>query len=44
MPYRVRHGGTSKVAGTFLGTLRAATRIVRTFARVAVATEPHRCA
>jgi glycosyltransferase involved in cell wall biosynthesis len=42
MPYRVRHGGTSKVAGTFLGTLRAATRIVRTFARVAVATGPHR--
>ena len=44
MPYRVRHGGTSKVAGTFLGTLRAATRIVRTFAKVAVTTEPRRCA
>jgi glycosyltransferase involved in cell wall biosynthesis len=42
MPYRVRHGGTSKVAGTFLGTLRAATRIVRTFVRVAVTTGPHR--
>jgi hypothetical protein len=37
MPYRVRRGGTSKVAGSFRGTLRAATRIVRTFARVATA-------
>jgi glycosyltransferase involved in cell wall biosynthesis len=44
MPYRVRRGGSSKVAGTFVGTLRAATRIVRTFGRVAVSTEPNRSA
>jgi glycosyltransferase involved in cell wall biosynthesis len=37
MPYRVRRGGTSKVAGSLRGTVRAGTRIVRTFARVAMA-------
>ena len=36
MPYRVRRGGASKVAGSLSGTLRAATRILRTFARVAM--------
>jgi glycosyltransferase involved in cell wall biosynthesis len=36
MPYRCRTGGSSKVAGTLRGTLRAATRIVATFARVAL--------
>ena len=36
MPYRRRAGGTSKVAGTLRGSLRAATRIVATFARVAL--------
>jgi len=35
VPYRRRSGGTSKVAGSFRGTLRAAPRIVATFARVA---------
>jgi glycosyltransferase involved in cell wall biosynthesis len=35
MPYRVRRGGTSKVAGSLRGTLRAGTRIIGTFARVA---------
>ena len=37
MPSRVRRGGVSKVAGSLRGTIRAAVRIVRTFARVAVA-------
>jgi glycosyltransferase involved in cell wall biosynthesis len=37
MPYRCRAGGESKVAGSLRGTLRAATRIVATFVRVAVA-------
>lgn len=36
MPYRRRSGGTSKVAGTLRGTIRAAARIVATFARVAL--------
>jgi hypothetical protein len=35
MPYRCRVGGVSKVAGSWRGTLRAATRIVSTFVRVA---------
>jgi glycosyltransferase involved in cell wall biosynthesis len=35
MPYRVRRGGDSKVAGSLRGTLRAGVRIVRAFARVA---------
>jgi len=35
MPYRCRIGGESKVAGSLRGTLRAATRIVATFVRVA---------
>jgi hypothetical protein len=35
MPYRRRAGGQSKVAGSLRGTLRAGTRIVTTFARVA---------
>jgi glycosyltransferase involved in cell wall biosynthesis len=37
MPYRRRSGGTSKVAGSLAGSLRAASHIVRTFLRVAVA-------
>ena len=35
MPYRCRAGGVSKVAGSLRGTIRAATRIVATFIRVA---------
>jgi glycosyltransferase involved in cell wall biosynthesis len=35
MPYRRRAGGESKVAGSLRGTLRAGTRIIATFARVA---------
>ncbi|HUH83565.1 MAG TPA: glycosyltransferase family 2 protein [Stellaceae bacterium] len=35
MPYRCRRGGASKVAGSLRGTLRAASRIVATFFRVA---------
>jgi glycosyltransferase involved in cell wall biosynthesis len=35
MPYRRRRGGQSKVAGTWRGSLRAATRIALTFLRVA---------
>jgi len=35
VPYRRRSGGTSKVAGSLRGTLRAAPRIVATFMRVA---------
>ena len=37
MPYRRRSGGASKVAGSLRGSLRAAVRIVATFARVATA-------
>ncbi len=37
MPYRCRAGGSSKVAGSLRGTLRAGTRIVATFLRVAAA-------
>ncbi len=35
LPYRCRAGGRSKVAGSLPGTLRAASRIVATFLRVA---------
>jgi glycosyltransferase involved in cell wall biosynthesis len=35
MPYRRRAGGTSKVAGSLGGTMRAGSRIVTTFVRVA---------
>ena len=35
VPYRRRAAGSSKVAGSLLGTLRASPRIVATFARVA---------
>ena len=38
--YRRRLGGASKVAGSFSGTVRAASRIVATFVRVA--SSPHR--
>ena len=37
MPYRCRIGGRSKVAGSLKGTLRAGTKIVSTFFRVAMA-------
>jgi hypothetical protein len=36
LPYRCRAGGSSKVAGSLRGTLRAGGRIVATFVRVAV--------
>lgn len=35
IPYRCRAGGVSKVAGSLRGTIKAATRIIATFARVA---------
>ena len=35
LPYRCRTGGTSKVAGSLRGTLKAGSRIVTTFTRVA---------
>lgn len=35
VPYRLRRAGTSKVAGSLRGTLRAGSRIIATFARVA---------
>ena len=34
LPYRCRAGGTSKVAGSLKGTLKASSRIVTTFVRV----------
>jgi glycosyltransferase involved in cell wall biosynthesis len=37
MPYRRRRGGQSKVAGTWRGSVRAASRITLTFLRVATA-------
>jgi glycosyltransferase involved in cell wall biosynthesis len=37
MPYRCRAAGQSKVAGSLRGTLRAGTKIVSTFLRVAAA-------
>jgi glycosyltransferase involved in cell wall biosynthesis len=42
VPYRRRSGGTSKVAGSLPGTLRAATRILATIARIATETQPDR--
>ncbi len=42
VPYRVRAGGQSKVAGSLGGTLRAGTKIVTTFARVAAGPAPSR--
>lgn len=41
LPYRRRSGGNSKVAGSIRGTLRAGSRIVRTFIRVASASDRH---
>jgi glycosyltransferase involved in cell wall biosynthesis len=35
LPYRCRTGGTSKVAGSLRGTLKAGSRIISTFTRVA---------
>lgn len=40
MPYRCRAGGESKVAGSLRGTLRAGSRIIQTFARVAASPRP----
>jgi glycosyltransferase involved in cell wall biosynthesis len=37
LPYRCRAGGSSKVAGSFRGTIRASWRILTTFVRVAAA-------
>ena len=37
LPYRCRAAGSSKVAGSLSGTLRATTKIVATFLRVAMA-------
>jgi glycosyltransferase involved in cell wall biosynthesis len=37
LPYRCRAGGQSKVAGSLRGTLRAGSRIIATFLRVAMA-------
>jgi glycosyltransferase involved in cell wall biosynthesis len=42
VPYHRRTGGESKVAGSLRGTIRAGTRIVTTFGRVAAAPHPHR--
>jgi glycosyltransferase involved in cell wall biosynthesis len=42
--YRRRAGGSSKVAGNLRGTLRAATRIVATFVRVAAQKRPETAA
>jgi glycosyltransferase involved in cell wall biosynthesis len=41
VPYRRRAGGESKVAGSLGGTVRAGSRIVRTFARVAASPRPN---
>jgi glycosyltransferase involved in cell wall biosynthesis len=40
VPYRCRAGGTSKVAGSVRGTLRAGSKIVSTFVRVATQRAP----
>ena len=40
MPYRCRAGGSSKVAGSLSGTLRAGSKIVSTFLRVAATPAP----
>jgi hypothetical protein len=42
VPYRCRSGGSSKVAGSLGGTLRAGARIVATFARVAAQAKSER--
>jgi hypothetical protein len=42
VPYHRRTGGSSKVAGSFRGTLRAGVRIVSTFIRVSIQTAPQR--
>ena len=42
LPYRCRAGGSSKVAGSVSGTLRAGSRIVTTFLRVAATPAPRR--
>lgn len=39
---RRRHGGASKVSGTWQGTLRAGGQIMATFARVALSPDAHR--
>jgi hypothetical protein len=38
LPYRCRGGGSSKVAGSVRGTLKAGGRIAATFCRVAAST------
>jgi hypothetical protein len=40
VPYARRAGGQSKVAGSFRGSLRAGSRILLTFARVALQRKP----
>jgi glycosyltransferase involved in cell wall biosynthesis len=40
VPYHRRSGGTSKVAGSLRGTMRAALRIIATFARVSAQKAP----
>ncbi len=42
LPYRCRMGGESKVAGSFRGTVRAGSKIVTTFFRVASQPAPRR--
>lgn len=41
VPYAVRAGGASKVAGSLRGSLRAGSRILLTFARVGLGRAPH---
>jgi glycosyltransferase involved in cell wall biosynthesis len=41
MPYRCRLGGSSKVAGSVQGTIRASTKIASTFVRVALSPGSH---
>ena len=41
---RLRIGGESKVAGTLEGSLKAGSRILATFARIALAAGPRRTA
>jgi hypothetical protein len=40
VPYDCRNGGTSKVAGSARGALRAAMRILSTFVRIAMEPRP----
>jgi len=40
VPYHRRTGGSSKVAGSLGGTIRAGTRIISTFVRVAIQAGP----